>query len=89
MTMIGQLLPDRVVTLRLSSANRANSPARSPAFTPCFDIFSPLPGERDVISQVERLSSNDAKIAASCVRIAVVSSIRSSSDIGGLQVEWV
>jgi hypothetical protein len=26
-----------------------------PADTPCFDIFSPPPGEIDVINQVERL----------------------------------
>jgi hypothetical protein len=37
---------------------------------PCFDIFSP-PGESDVINQVERLSSNETKIAPRLVRIAV------------------
>ena len=31
----------------------------------------PLPGESEVISQFERLSSNDTKIAPNCVRIAV------------------
>jgi hypothetical protein len=34
----------------------------SPAETLCFDIFSPPPGDSDVISQVERLSSNETKI---------------------------
>jgi len=33
------------------------------ARTECFDIFSPPPGDSDVISQVERLSSNEMKIA--------------------------
>ena len=42
-----------------------------PADTPCFDIFSPPPGESDVINQVERLSSNETKIAPRLVRIAV------------------
>jgi hypothetical protein len=36
----------------------------SPAGTECFDIFSPLPGDNDVINQFERLSSNETKIAA-------------------------
>jgi hypothetical protein len=48
----------------------------SPADTPCFDIFSPPPGEIDVINQVERLSSNETKIAPRLVRIAVGSSKR-------------
>src|SRR5205807_2023730 len=59
------------------------------ADTPCFDIFSPPPGESDVINQVERLSSNETKIAPRLVRIAVGSSKWSSSDIGRLQVEWI
>ncbi len=37
------------------------------ATTECFDIFSPFPGDNDVISQVERESSNDTNIAARSV----------------------
>src|SRR6516165_9442201 len=37
----------------------------------CFDIFSPPPGDSDVTSQVDRLSSNETKIAPRSVRIAV------------------
>jgi hypothetical protein len=64
-------LPVRTSALRLSSANSAKSSAVSPAATLCLDIFSPLPGDNDVTSQFERLSSSDIKIAAICVRIAV------------------
>ena len=60
--------------LLLSSDRRINSAAMFPADTPCFDIFSPAPGESDVISQVERLSSKETKIAPRLVRIAVGSS---------------
>jgi hypothetical protein len=45
-----------------------------PAVTLCFDIFSPFPGDSDVISHVGRLSSNETKIAPNCVRIAAGSS---------------
>jgi len=38
------------------------------------DILSPLPGDNDVTSHVERLSSSETKIAAIYVRIAVGSS---------------
>jgi hypothetical protein len=48
--------------------------AMSPADTLCFDIFSPPHGDSDVISQVERLSSNETKRAPRLVRIAVGSS---------------
>src|SRR5215469_4748243 len=71
MTMRGKLLPVRTAALRCSSEKRAKSPAISPAVTLCFDIFSPLPGESDVISQVFRLSSKETKIAPNCMRIAV------------------
>src|SRR5450830_2047105 len=54
-----------------SCAKRSNSPATSPPRTTCFDIFSPPPGDSDVISQVDRLSSNETKIAPRSVRIAV------------------
>jgi hypothetical protein len=41
----------------------------SPAATPCFDIFSPAQGDSEVISQVERLSSNETKIAPRSLRM--------------------
>ena len=52
-------------------AKRSSSPATSPPRTECFDIFSPPPGDSDVISQIDRLSSNETKIAPRSVRIAV------------------
>src|SRR3974390_339648 len=54
-----------------SCAKRSNSPVTSPPRTTCFDIFSPPPGDSDVISHVDRLSSNETKIAPRSVRIAV------------------
>src|SRR4051812_15992155 len=45
----------------------------SPLGTACLDIFSPLPGAREVMTQVERLSSRDTKIALRSVRIAACS----------------
>jgi len=45
--------------LRKARQQRADVPGSKP----CFDIFSPLPGDNDVISQVERLSSMETKIA--------------------------
>jgi hypothetical protein len=50
----------------------------SPAGTLCFDIFSPPPGDSDVISQVERLSSNEMKIAPRSLRMALGASGRSA-----------
>src|ERR1700720_4765382 len=47
------------------------SPAKSPPGTECFDIFSPPPGDSEVISQLERLNSNETKIAPRLVWIAV------------------
>src|SRR3954451_4304194 len=38
--------------------------------TACFDIFSPPPGAREVMTQVERLSARETKIALRSVRIA-------------------
>src|SRR3984893_11974699 len=69
--MIGTTCPVRTCTLSLSAQNRAHSPATSPLRTVCFDIVSPPPGDSDVISQVDRLSSNETKIAPRWVRIAV------------------
>src|SRR4029079_3712363 len=55
---------------------RARSAGMSPLGTACFDIFSPPPGESEVMTQVERLSSRDTKIALRSVRIAACSSGR-------------
>src|SRR5271166_3161277 len=68
--MIGKSFLIRRRAFSLSSKSRLSKPAMSPPGTACFDIFSPAPGESDVISQVERLSSNDTKIAPRSVRIA-------------------
>src|SRR5262252_9936624 len=70
MMIIGKSRLVRAAALRLSSANRRSSPDTSPAGTECLDIFSPPPGDRDVISQVLRDSSSETKIAPSAVRIA-------------------
>src|SRR5262249_40947557 len=43
----------------------------SPPGTECFDIFSPPPGDSEVVSQLERLNSNETKIAPRWVWIAV------------------
>jgi len=48
-----------------------------PAGTLCFDIFSPLPGDSEVITQLERLSSIETKIAPRSLRIALGASGRS------------
>jgi hypothetical protein len=76
MTITWKDFPVRANAFCLSSDRRANSAAMFPADTPCFDIFSPPPGESDVINQVERLSSNETKIAPRLIRIAVGSSKR-------------
>jgi hypothetical protein len=41
----------------------------------CFDIFYAAPGERDVISHFERLSSKEMKILRRSVRIVVNASV--------------
>jgi hypothetical protein len=63
MTMTWKDCPVRANAFCLSSDRRASSAAMFPADKPSFDIFSPPPGESDVINQVERLSSNETKIA--------------------------
>jgi len=70
MTMIGKSLPVRPRAFFLSWPNRLSRPATSPAATVCLDIFSPAPGDRDVITQLDRLSSNEMKIAPRSIRIA-------------------
>src|SRR5215207_4378957 len=42
----------------------------SPLRTECLDIFSPPPGASEVMTQVERLSSRDTKIALRSVQTA-------------------
>src|SRR5712675_1352413 len=59
MTTIGKDFPVRAHAFLLSSEKRASSAAISPADTLCLDIFSPQPGDSDVASQVDRLSSNE------------------------------
>src|SRR5712672_2233532 len=71
MTTNGKTLPVLARAFSRSRAKRSSSPATSPLRTVCFDIFSPPPGDSDVISQVDRLSSNEMKIAPRSVRIAV------------------
>src|SRR5208283_3331515 len=71
MTTIGKDFPVRSDAFRFSSEKRASSAATSPALTECFDIFSPEPGDSDVISQMERLSSRDVKMQARWVWIAM------------------
>src|SRR5689334_10029961 len=76
MTMIGKTRPVRVRAFSLSWAKRARRAAMSPLRTERFDIFSPPPGESEVTTQVERLSSRDTKIALRSVRIGACSSGR-------------
>jgi hypothetical protein len=63
MATIAKDFPVRVSALCFSSENRASRAATSPARTECFDIFSPEPGDTDVTSQIERLSSKEMKMA--------------------------
>src|SRR4051812_17461412 len=69
MTMMGKTCPVRARAFSLSWDKRARRAAMSPLRTACFDIFSPLPGAREVMTQVERLSSSETKIALRSVRI--------------------
>ncbi len=58
MMMIGKDFPVRANALCLSSEKRANSAQMFPTGTLCFDSFSPPPGDSEVISQIDRLSSS-------------------------------
>ena len=78
-TMIGKLGPIRARAFSWSCTKRFSRPATSPPRTECFDIFSPPPGDSDVIIQVDRLSSNETKIAPRSVRIAVSARGRSGT----------
>src|SRR2546429_9929909 len=79
MTITGNDFLVRANAFCLISEKRASSTQMSPAGTLCFDIFSPPPGDNDVISQVERLSSNEMKIAPRSLRIALGASGRSAT----------
>src|SRR6266446_2493925 len=91
MTMIGNVFQVRAKAFCLRPENRVSSAQVSPAGTLCFDIFSPLPGDSEVITQLERLSSIETKIAPRSLRIALGTSGRSAitcmvvSRVGGLQ----
>ena len=63
MTTIGKDFPVRAHAFLLSSV--------SPVDTLCLDIFSPQPGDSDVASQVDRLSSNETNIAQRSAQIVV------------------
>ena len=66
----GKDFPVCAYAFLLSSEKRASSAAISPPDTLCFDIF-PRPGDSDVTSQVDRLSSNEMNIAQRSARIVV------------------
>src|SRR4051812_21413534 len=76
MTMMGKTCPVRARAFSVSWDKRARRAAMSPLRTECLDIFSPPPGAREVMTQVERLSSSETKIALRSVRIAACSSGR-------------
>src|SRR5271166_6049080 len=78
MTTIGKDFRVLFDAFRLSSEKPATNAATSPARTECFDIFSPEPGDSDVISQMERLSSKEMKSAARLVWMAVGAAGRSA-----------
>src|SRR5215213_8704804 len=65
MTMAGKVLPVRACAFARSLASWPKSPTASPPRTECLDIFSPPPGDSEVISQLERESSRDTKTAPS------------------------
>src|SRR5271169_1241265 len=71
MTTNGKTFPVLARAFSRSRAKRSSSSATSPPRTTCFDIFSPPPGDSEVISHVDPLSSNETKIAPRSVRIAV------------------
>src|SRR5512138_3240687 len=65
MTTNGKTFPVLARAVSRSRAKRSSSSATSPPRTTCFDIFSPPPGDSEVISHVDRLSSNETKMAPS------------------------
>src|SRR6202162_1166634 len=79
MTTNGKTFPVLARAFSRSRAKRSSSSATAPPRTACFDIFSPPPGDSEVISHVDRLSSNETKIAPRLVRIEVGASGRSAT----------
>src|SRR4051794_38236954 len=63
MTTNGKTFPVLARAFSRSRAKRSSSSATSPPRTTCFDIFSPPRGHSEVISHVDRLSSNETKMA--------------------------
>jgi hypothetical protein len=61
MTMKPNSCPVRACAFARSWAKRSINPATSPARTTCFDIRSPAPGDKDVISHVDLDSSIETK----------------------------
>src|SRR5262249_6412163 len=59
------------LSLLLKLCEALHQPGEIAAGTECFDIFSPPPGDSEVISQLERLNSNETKIAPRWVWMAV------------------
>jgi hypothetical protein len=55
MAMIGKDFPVRANAFCFISEKRVSSAVMSPAGAECFDIFSPQPGDSDIISQMERV----------------------------------
>src|ERR1035438_696132 len=78
MTTIGNKFPVRAEAFCLRLEKRVSSGQISAAGTLCFDIFSPPPGDSEVITQLERLSSMESKIAPRSLRIALGASGRSA-----------
>src|SRR5258707_11472066 len=70
---------------RLSLAPELGEPTQQPRHiagrTECLDIFSPPPGDKDVISQVLRDSSSEIKIAPRSVRMAACAGRGASSGV--------
>jgi hypothetical protein len=86
--MIGNCCAVRDRAFSRRFRNRSSRPEMSPPHTECFDIFSPPPGESDVINQVDRLSSKETKIAPRSVWIvagdwAWFATIGMGASIGG------
>jgi hypothetical protein len=86
--MIEESCPVRIWLRSRSFAKSTNRPATFPAVMTCFDIFSPLPGDIDVISHFERLSSIETKIASRSMRMAVGLLARAVICMGRLRIEW-
>ena len=74
--MIRKLRPVLAVALRCRCSKCPSKAGTSPPGTTTFDIFSPAPGESDVIIHFDRESSRETKMAARSVRTATGLSTR-------------